>query len=302
MPNPGAFARYWQPCARLNVGGVLWETLIPEGLTIEWSVERTIARTPDTATARVYNPSPAKAKAVLTAVESTATGRFGATVKLGIGWDAVVGLVFSGAVVRASYGPVGVDHILEIEAADGVRAFERSYVGRQIAGGTLSQAIRLLVTLPVEAGGAGVGGLGLTLPPQSIAALEAASGGAVPFRGVPTGIPTTEAVDRLLASLGLVGRASGGQFWISAGGEINRPGPVLRPSTGLVSWQPREDGGCDLVALGDPTCEPGVQIQVQDDLGQPRGKPFYRAERVVYTGTTRGRSEMAVSAAPGVAL
>ena len=86
------------------------------------------------------------------------------------------------------------------------------------------------------------------------------------------------------------------------GGVINKPGPILRPSTGLINYAPRNDGGIVLRSLAVPETEPGIQIQVQDDRGKPFAEPVYRVERVNFNGTTDEDSIMEVEAAKGRTL
>ena len=298
------FRRFWNPAARVEVAGVRWDALVPEAVTIEWRITRTNTPTPDEGEIAVYNPRPDRARAVEELYLETLTARVAPLCEVSIGWDGSVGRVMRGDILRVEYGPTGVDTMIRIGLGDGLRARERSTVGLQVGGDTLAGALRLLITTPPNADGQGIGGLGLVLPPESLALLDASTSGKVPFRGIPAGQPTGRTVDSLLASLGLTGVARDGQFWILRGGLINdRPGPILRPSTGLAEWRPRDDGGAEIEALADPRVVPGIQVFAQDEQGRSLGAQVYRVERVEFTGSTMtGESMMAIQAAPGVTL
>ena len=75
---------------------------------------------------------------------------------------------------------------------------------------------------------------------------------------------------------------------------MNRPGEVLRPGNGLISFERRSDSGISLTGLANPRIVPGLQIQVQDDAGEPFAEPLYRVESVDFRGDSDGQSLMQV--------
>ena len=70
---------------------------------------------------------------------------------------------------------------------------------------------------------------------------------------------------------------------------------LLTASTGLLEWQPADDGAIVCKALAQPAMRPGIQFTVVDAFGVPVGSPGYRVEAVQFTGTTDGESIMTVT-------
>ena len=134
-------------------------------------------------------------------------------------------------------------------------------------------------------------------------ALFATAASATPFsrfRNIPAGLSTREHIATLMATIGLTWRVQNGAFIAMRNGAIKRPGPILRPGTGLINYQVRNDGGITLQALTDAEVEPGIQLQVQDDERKPFGALLYRVERVRFFGSTRAESIMEIEAAKAV--
>lgn len=296
------FRRYWNPGAKFECSVAVFESLRGSDLTIEWQARRDNTLAPDTAQIRIFNPLPSRARAVEELWRHFQRAPVGAIAELSIGWDGVTHQLMRGDITRVMYGPSYADRTLVIELGDGQKAWEGSTVGPSISGSTIADVLTMLITLPYSVTGGGIGGLGYILPAESRATIAAAAGSSVPYRGVPVGRSTGEVVRILLETLGLSGRVQNGVFWVMRGQVINRPGPVFKPSTGLLYFRPREDGGAQIEALGDPSVEPGIQVQVRDDNNRPKGAAVYRVEQAVWSGSTRGQSVMTVDMAPGVLL
>jgi hypothetical protein len=69
----------------------------------------------------------------------------------------------------------------------------------------------------------------------------------------------------------------------------------LKPSTGLLTWKPLDDGGIACTALAQPSLRPGNQISVTDDANKPVGAPGYRIETIQFVGATDSESLMNIT-------
>jgi hypothetical protein len=298
------FKRFFIPAVRFETAQGVVSNLAGDGVLMEWEVNRDNTNKVDEATVSIYNLAPALTGAIFEAwqILSAASGYLAT---LAIGWDGVPETVIRGDVwdfVPDRRSPT--DSVAVFRIGDGGKTLRDQVVGKGFQGVKISIVLEYLVAIPPAAPDIGGGGLGLIYPPESKALVTAAAA-ELPVQtwgNIPKGANTREAVNLIMDTLGLEWRVHNGEFVVMRAGVINKPGPLIRPGTGLISYERRNDGGVIFSALANPEVEPGVQVLVQDDFGKPFGEPVYRVERVSFTGSTAGESLMDVEAAKVVTI
>lgn len=298
------FKRFFIPAARFETAQGVVSNLTGDGVLMEWEVNRDNTNKADEAVVSIYNLAPALTGAIFEAwqVLSAASGYLAT---FAIGWDGVSETVIRGDVwdfVPDRRSPT--DSVAVFKIGDGNKSLRDQVVGKGFQGVKISIVLEYLVSIPPAAPDIGGGGLGLIYPPES-KSLVAAAAAELPVQtwgNIPAGANTREAVNLIMDTLGLEWRVHNGEFVVMRAGVINRPGPLIRPGTGLISYERRNDGGVIFSALANPEVEPGIQVLVQDDFGKPFGEPVYRVERVSFKGSTNGESLMDVEAAKVVTL
>lgn len=290
------FRRFLIPAVRLDTAQGPIENLDGMGVRFEWSIERDNTNKVDRGTVSVFNVHPAQIGAIEEAwrVLSAASGYL---VTFSLGWDRIpvrclVGDVFD--LQAAKRTPTDV--ITTFQIGDGNKNARDQSLLQGFKNVSLDIVLEWLVQLPPADTDIGGGGLGLIYPPESKALIKTAQA-ELPlqtFSNIPPGIGVKDAIDIIMETLGLEWRVHNGAFIALRGGMINRPGFILRPSTGLIEYAKRNDGGCSLIAYANPEIEPGLQILVQDDKGRPFGAPVYRTEKVSFRGTSAGESIMTI--------
>jgi hypothetical protein len=269
---------------------------------MEWSITRDNTVNPDEGNITLFNLAPVVSGAIFEAWQAVNNLGLGVeyNVAFYIGWARIAKLVMIGEVWDLQPDLKTPTDVLTIfRIGDGNNAIRDQTVGRDFHGVKLDIVLDYLVRLPPAPDDAGGGGLGLIYPPESKAIIAAAAG-ALPyqfFANIPKGLNTKDAITLILETLSLEWRVHNGEFIVMRGGIINRPGPILRPGTGLIHYESRNDGGVVVTALADADMEPGIQFQVQNDLGKPFAELAYRCERVSFTGSTDNESIMTVEGA-----
>jgi hypothetical protein len=273
---------------------------------MEWSIQRDNTNKPDTGEIRVFNLA-AKVSRVIhetwQALHASGLGS-GMLLVFSIGWDRIPKRVFLGDVwdfIPEQRTPTDVVSVFKL--GDGNRAQRDQVVGRSFHAVSIDIVLDYLVELPPATVDVGGGGLGLIFPPESKALVKAAAaevktlqGSDLTFGNIPAGANTREAIDIIMDTLGLEWRVQNGEFVVMRGGIINKPGPILTPGTGLVSYETQTDGGITITALANPQVEPGIQIQVLDNLAKPVGELAYRVTKVSFNGSTDEDSLMNITA------
>jgi len=291
-------SRFWRPCAQLVTSEGVITNIDGDGLRFDWAIQRDNTTTPDTARISIYNLAPALASAILSTWQALSAAS-GYLVQFLIGWDRVPQVVITGDVWDlVADKRTATDTITILQLGDGQRAQRDQVVGKSFAGVKIDTVLDYLVQFPPATVDAGGGGLGLIYPPESKALIKAASA-LLPVQtwgNIPAGANTREAIDVVMATLGLEWRVHNGAFIVLRGGLINRPPVILRPGTGLVSYERRNDGGISLEALASTDIEPGSQILVQDNAGRPFGAGVFRVERCSWRGSTSSESLMSIDA------
>lgn len=295
------FSRFFIPAVRFRAFAIEVQNLDGQGLRMEWEVTRDNTQTPDEGVIRIFNLAPVvsgtiyemwEARAALLAFKS----------EIEIGWDGTPQQLMIGDTWDITpQERTTTDVITTLKFGDGAQALRDQVVGQTFNGANITWLVQRLVTFPPRKADAGLGGLGLLYPAESKTLVEAAAA-VTPtkvLRRLVKGRNTRATVSSLMEIIGLEWRIHNGAFVAMRGGVINRPGPILRPSTGLLGYSKRNDGGILVEALANPDVEPGIQIQVQDDLEKPFGALVYRVEKVRFRGTTAGESLMSIEAAQG---
>jgi hypothetical protein len=294
-----AFTRFLIPAVRLETAQGVIENLDGRGLLFEWTIDRDNTNKVDRGTVSIYNLDP-KLAGEIESAWSQLSNSSGYLITFSLGWEGIVSRVLVGDVwdlVAAKRTPT--DTIMTLEIGDGNKNLRDQTVLRGFKSVALDIVLEWLVSLPPASADAGGGGLGLTYPAESKALIKTAQTelDLQTFSNIAPGCSVKTAVDIIMDTLGLEWRVQNGAFIALRGGIINRPGVILRPSSGLIDYTKRNDGGCVLTAYANPEIEPGLQVQVQDDQGRPFGAPVYRTERIGFRGSSRGESIMNIEGA-----
>jgi hypothetical protein len=299
------FDQFLIPAVQLETAQGTIANLDGSGLRFDWTITRDNTPNPDQAEILIYNLAPVLAGEIAEAWITAWPELAGYRVSFGIGWQRIAKTVIDGDVwdlIPDERTPT--DRVLRLKIGDGNTANRDSVFTATYKAITVVAAVELIATLKAAAPGTpNGGGLGLEFPESSRALVsEAAKEVAVKKINIAGAYNARELMDDFMDTLGLEWRVTNGQFIALRGGVINRPGPIVKPSTGLISYTTRNDKGIDFTALADPEVEPGIQVQVVDDNGQPFGAVVYRVDRVTFSGNTDGESIMAVSASKGVGV
>ncbi len=298
-----AFKRFFVPAVSIGTPNGIITNLDSSGVRIEWEIVRDNTNRPDQGQITVYNLSPTFTAVLFETWQAVSRG-VGYTITFSIGWDRVPQVVFVGDVWELIPDQRTPSDVLTIfKLGDGNKTLRDQAVGRSFSNVKIDIVLDWLVSLPPAPTDAGGGGLGLIYPPESKAVVAAASA-ELPVQtwgNIPAYANTRDAINIIMDTLGLEWRVHNNQFIVMRGGVINRPNPpLIRPGTGLISYEKRNDGGIQFEALANPEVEPGIQLFVQDDFGKPFGEPVYRCESVAFRGSTDEDSLMAVEGAKTV--
>ena len=296
-----AFKRFYIPAVRIDtpVGPIV--NLDGNGIFIEWDIFRDNTNTVDQGTITIYNLSEAFRKILFESWRLVQRG-FGLAwnVSFNLGWEGLPELLMKGDVWNMvpsdRTGATDVKTIFSI--GDGNKSIRDQTMGRSFVNVNIVNVLDYLVQLPPAGNDVGGGGLGLILTPESKAVITVAAA-ELPIQAwgnITQGSNTREAVDVIMATLGLEWRVHNGEFIAMRAGTINRPGVILKPSSGLITYTERDDGGVSVHALAHPRIEPGLQVFVKDNLGRNLAEPVYRTESVRFFGSSEGESVMDIEA------
>ena len=302
-----AFKRFYIPAVRLDtpVGPVV--NLDGNGIYFEWDIFRDNTNTVDQGTITIFNLSEAFRKLLFESwlITQRASSillpvKLGWNVNFTLGWEGLPELLMKGDVwnIVPSDRTGGTDVMTVLSIGDGNKSIRDQTVGRSFVNVNIVNVLDYLVGLPPAGNDVGGGGLGLLFTPESKAVITAAASELpiTTWGNIVQGSNTREAVDVIMATLGLEWRVYNGEFIAMRGGTINRPGVILQPNSGLIDYTARDDGGVSVNALANPRIEPGLQIFVKDNLGRNLAEPVYRVESVHFFGDTEGASLMEIEA------
>jgi hypothetical protein len=300
-----AFQRFFIPAVQVEVPGFVISNFDGTGLRMEWTISRDNTNKPDEGEIRIFNLAPLVSRTIHETWQVANASGLGVGMLLifSIGWDRIPVRLFVGDVwdmLPEERTPTDVVSVFKL--GDGNRAQRDQVAGRDFHAAPVEIVLEWLVQIPPSPADTGGGGLGLIFPPESKALIKAAAaevaklqGSNLTFGNIPKGLNIREEIDMIMDTLGLEWRVHNGAFTVMRGGIINKPGPILTPGTGLISYTPQNDGGITLTALADPAVEPGIQIQVLGNLGKPVGEISYRVTRVIFSGSTDDESVMLVT-------
>lgn len=299
-----AFDRFFIPAVSLETTEGILSNLDGNGIRFEWDVTRDNTNKQDEGTITVFNLAPSLSGAIFEAWQALSAAS-GYTVVFSLGWDRIPQMVMFADVwdlVPDRRSPADVMTIFNM--GDGNKPIRDQVVGRSFSKTKIDIVLDYLVSLPPASSDAGGGGLGLVYTPESKALVKQASN-ELPIQtwgNIPQGANVRDAIDIIMSTLGLEWRVQNKAFVVLRGGIINRPPVRIRPGTGLISYERRNDSGIVLSAFANPDVEPGSQILVQDDFGRPFGAGIFRVERIQFRGSTDGESLMQIQAAKALVL
>jgi hypothetical protein len=292
---------YIPAVAVTTIPGFTFTNLDSSGLRIEWSVFRDNTNKPDTGEVIVYNLGLATRSAIYEAWQAVRRGVQVNTFTLAIGWNKVPKIVMTGEIIELTPNRRTPTDVLTVwKIGDGAERVRDSIVGRDFHNVNIVVALENLVLFPPSPDDAGGGGLGLLFPPETKALVTQAAAEVTQLKGfqqwanITKGMSTKGAIDAIMETLGLEWRIHNSSFIAMRGGIINRPGPRISPSSGLIEYTTKDDGGITFTALADTRFEPGIRCAVLDNLGTPVGALSYRVESVRFTGTSDEDSLMEV--------
>jgi len=261
---------------------ILVENLTGQGLRLDWQVAKARSSEPDSASLTIYN---------LSTVYRALLGTTWATwepliVRLYIGWGGLPEQVFRGEAWHlVSERVEGTDILTTIQARDGGTALRDTPPGGSTGFGLgLQLAVAQLL-----------GQLQLQPSSTAMAAIAAAATGNVAAQGLQHVDVTEprEALDVLLASVGLAWGIADGRFVVYRGGLRDDVLPaVLAPQSGLLNWRVADDGGIEFEALAQACIVPGGQVTILGPTGQVMGGGPLRIDEVRFVGSTEGLSTM----------
>jgi len=278
--------RFFQVAASLQVltvPPILVNNLRGRGLTIEWSVSKTITRDPDTCEVRVYNLSPTNRD--LLALAASTAPEVPLLLILSIGWDNIPSVLFSGSAWKVEPAlRERTDVVSVLTTGDGLSETRDT----PPAGGAQAATAVSLALASI------LGSMRLAVSPAALALIqEAAAKLPLPaFQHCFSGEPT-ETLDAFMDTLGLAWGIQGGQFVVLSQGINNELPPlILQPSSGLLTWTVQDDGGVAFDALALPQAVPGQQVFVKNELGLDVSGGPLRIESINFNGSTMGNSTM----------
>ena len=291
------------------IPGITLNNLDGSGLRIEWSILRDNTNKPDEGEITIYGLNEATIGVLDAQWKITNALRpFSSPTEFtfSLGWDLVPQIVLQGAIISfVSNFRTATDVLTTWRIGDTTVAQRDAVVGRDFHNVKISIVLDYLINLPPAPDDAGGGGLGLIFLPESKALIAQAATTLGTFQewgNITKGMNVADAISAIMETLGLEWRVHNGAFVAMRGGIINKPGPVIAPQNGLISYTPMDDGGILFEGLADAKFEPGIRCGVLDNLGKPVGAPSYRVESVSLFGSTDEDSLMEVVARKPTAL
>lgn len=245
-------------------------------LDINFEVQKSVEREPNTAKIQVYNLSPHR-RAQVRETEDL-------TVKLEAGYVGQTSVLFEGDVRTADSVPDGVDVIITLECEDGGTAYRATRVNRSFEAGTSVQTV-----LRAAAEAMGVGDGNLREVSQTV---ELEGGGTMYPEGTVLSGRACDEVDRIARSCGLTWSVQNGVLQFRRGSQpLETTAIRLTPNTGLIGspsrvteTQGQRHGLVDAMALLIPGLYPArkVVLESREVEGQ------FQVHRVKHIGDSAG--------------
>ena len=297
---PFAYSELFQPAAKFDAPGFpTIANLDGNGLLFEWEVTRSRTGEADTGTISIYNLSPALSGQIQERASNTGLLSL-FTVTFSIGWQQQTAELITGDLWRVvpNLRPSATDVVTQLHIGDGLQNLRDAQMGLNVTSIAFSAFLLQAITAPINAGDIGGGGLGLKIRAADRAFIKqrVTSLNLQQLNNSPAFGSTKQAIDWLMATLGLEWRVQNGFFIPMQGGINNDPAIELSPNSGLIGYAKRDDGGITLTALAIPEVQPGLRIVVRDEKGLNVDAPLYRVDTVSFTGSTQGESIMAIEA------
>jgi len=289
------YRNYLNVGARVTIGtGSLVVTVTDQGdgCRIVWDVAKSATPNADTASVKIYNLSQSHR---LTLQQLAALKGFGWKAQLEIGYDNVLSHLIEGKVwkIRPEVYESPVDIVSEIEFGDGLQEMRDADPNSiSINDGFWIASVRAIARQ-----------MGLMVSPQFTAALTSAPNAiATPIFSVCLDNNPRDNLDSIVASLGpgYSWAVQNGYIVMLIKGYLNdlTPPQILSPSTGLLTFVVRDDGGIDATALAHPSVVPGGGVIFQNIFGVPQAAGLCRVETVTFSGDSYSDSTMSILARP----
>lgn len=249
-------------------------------LDIAFSVERTLRREPNRASVRISNLSEDRRAAI---------GRMERVrVRLAVGYETSIGIVFDGDLVEALSRKDGATWITELRSGDGHAATRSARIATSYRPGA---SMRAALEQCARALGVGLGNAADAFGRASSAA------GSTLRQGTALSGRADDALDRLCEAAGLEWSIQGGVLQVlERGRALRRQAIRLAPESGLVG-SPSVDsrGVLRAEALMVPELEPGRLVAV--DAAHVQGT--WRITKATFAGESAGKSwGVAIEAEP----
>ncbi len=273
--------RLFKRSAALTIGVGEGQALRFTAVDFNFSVQKTLDRSPNTAEIQIFNLS----KDSRSRIEEAEVQR----IQLDAGYETEAGIstIFVGDKRKASSKREGVDIITTIEAADGERAVRNRRINRSFSPGTTIDSV-------MEAVGSvfgGTDGIGLgNITELTGNSLEFEGNGAEFPEGTVVSGSAIEIMAGLAAATGTELSIQDQNFQLLRRGQpLPDQAIVLRADTGLIeSPSADSEGLISARALLIPGILPGRQVEIVSEFVGG----FFRVEKATYTGdTTVGANE-----------
>ena len=260
----------------LNLGGKLIASESVDGnanhpLRVVFSIERDLTREPNAAEVTIYNLSEtSRAKVADRAIQAT----------LEAGHSGRSSTIFAGRLEYGSTSRDGPDWVTTFEATDGAKELRESRINLSFQPGI---GVADVIKRAAEAMGVNVGNVADKVSSGNIRGAIQEFGNGIVLSG-----NATDQFDKVAKSLGYEWSVQDGEIQLLEQGGVTDENQAVKltSSTGLIgSPQSGDDGVVEVRALLVPGLTPGRRVQVQSR----EVDGFFRVERTVYTGDTRGQ-------------
>jgi hypothetical protein len=239
-------------------------------LRVVFSVEQSLAKSPNTAEIQVYN---------LSGSTRTLVSEDDLEIELEAGYSGLSSVIFRGKVDAGKSQRDGINWVTTFQSTDGGKELRQSRINFNSRNTTVADAFDRVAS----AIGVGLGNAKEKIAEGNIrGALTEFSNGIVLFG------PAKKELDRLASTFGYDWSIQNGQLQLLGPSDAIEPGDaiVLGPDTGMIgSPESGEKGIVEVRSLLIPQLTPGRVVQ----LKAAEIKGFYRVDRVAYQGDTRGQ-------------
>jgi hypothetical protein len=233
-------------------------------LKIEFEVNRSLGRDPNTASVSLWN------------VDSVSLGiitALGAKIQVLAGYGQIPSLIFNGDIAKRGVviEKQDADEVVTIEAGDGELAYSKTRFDRSFVAGTDNNTILSLI----------LASMGLGLGPGSPALPPKVYGSDVTFFGM-----AREAVDEIVKDVGAQWSVQDGNVVLLLNDQqVTAEGAeLLTSNTGMVGSPTRTDEGVNVDSLLNPRIRPGKALSIVSRAITG----FYKAMKVRHSGDNYG--------------